>query len=219
MRLLVCDMDGVLFRGKNFWLDLHHVMGTEDFAIELWHKYGRTDYRKLSELTAKRWKGRDAGPYLDLCQSREVMEGADQLFKYAHLKGLKTAIISSGPWHLAKRAEARWSIDFIFANKLSLTKDNAKFFGSVDVQVDDNTKDITLAALQRSLGIRPSETIVIGDSQADARMAGLSTCSIGYNVGTEVLDGAFDHFADQNLSNVMPHIASCVSRTKIAVTG
>ncbi len=216
MRLLVCDMDGVLFRGRNFWLDLHHKLGTEQYALELWEKFGRSDYRLLSELTAKRWKGRDATPYHKLCSEREIMPGADRLFAYCAEQRLMTAIISSGPWHLARRAQERWGIDRIFANKLGLAKADSVFDGSVEVQVDDNSKDSTLAILQAELGVRPDETIVIGDSNADARMTNLSNCSIGYNVDQDMLPNSFHFYANDHLANVMPLVVSCSLRPRVA---
>lgn len=216
MKLLVCDMDGVLFRGKNFWLDLHKLIGTSQFALALWDRFGSDDYRKLSELTAEHWRGRLAEPYLELCRTRSAMPGADKLFAYARSMGLVTAIISSGPWHLAERARRLWGIDHIFANRLGLTADGLRFSGTVDVQVDNNTKDLTLARLQDLLRIYPEETIVIGDSAADARMADLSSCSIGYDIGHDVSGSAFDHVAQSNLRNVMPHLTECMARPKVA---
>lgn len=218
MKLLVCDMDGVLFRGKNFWLDLHKSMGTAQFALDLWGRLGASDYRKLSELTARHWQGQSAQPYLELCNTRAVMPGADQLFSYAHSNRLQTAIISSGPWHLAQRAQAEWGVGHIFANRLGLTADKRWLTGGVEVQVDNNSKDLTLAALQKKLGIRPDETIVIGDSAADARMAVLSSCSIGYDIGKDVPVRSFDHLADRNLRNVMPYVQGCVIKAKVFMT-
>ena len=211
-------MDGVLFRGRNFWLDLHTKMGTQAFALDLWERYGHSDYRRLSELTAQRWKGRDASVYHTMCKRRPVMPGTNELFAYARKKEFVTAIISSGPWHLARRAQQKWGIDHIFANKLSFTKDG-RFGGSGDVQVDDNSKDDVLKRLQSDLAIRPSETIVIGDSKADARMADLSSCSIGYNVGDEQNERDLDFFAESHLGNVMPHVRGCVAKTKAYAAG
>lgn len=217
MRLLVCDMDGVLFQGRNFWLDLHHRMGTEQLALELWEKYGKADYQLLSELTAQGWKGRTTDFYHDMCDTREVMPGAERLFAYCKRQRMKTAIISSGPWHLAYRAQQRWGINAIFANKLGLTDSGAAFDGTVDVQVNDNSKDYTLAKLQAELGILPEDTIVIGDSDADARMTSLSTCSIGYNVEEDIVPEAFHFYAKDHLGNVMPHVVGCSSRMGNAV--
>lgn len=212
MRLLVCDMDGVLFEGQNFWLDLHHRLGTEKFALELWEKYGRSDYRLLSELTAQRWEGREAETYFKMCRARKIMPGADRLFAYCAKQSMQTAIISSGPWHLARRAQKRWGIDRIFANKLGFCSEESAFDGTVDVQVDDTSKDTVLAQLQAELGISPEETIVIGDSHADARMTNLSNCSIGYNVDQDMLPEAFHFYARDHLANVMPHVEGCSIR-------
>ena len=47
IRLICLDMDGVLAVPRNFWMELHHVYGTEAEGKELTGKYLRTDYARL----------------------------------------------------------------------------------------------------------------------------------------------------------------------------
>ena len=191
MKLFVCDMDGVIFQGANFWLDLHRALGTADEALDLWEKLGRTRYRVLSRRTASLWRGRSAEPYFRLIRERRYVPGFDVLSRFARMRGAHMAIISSGAYHLAERARDELGFDYIFANRLGIDGDG-RFDGTVDVQVDNNRKVRILTELQATLGVSREETVVIGDTESDGLMAEDAGLAIGY----DVLDGAgwrFDH--------------------------
>jgi HAD superfamily phosphoserine phosphatase-like hydrolase len=205
MKLLVCDMDGVIFRGSNFWLDLHRALGTVDDALALWERMGRTRYRVLSRRTAALWRGRSAEPYFRLVRERDYVPGCEALIRFARARGARTAIISSGSWHLAERAQRELGIDRFFANRLGIDE-QGRFDGSVDVQVDNNRKLRRLRELQAEFAVAKEDTVVIGDTESDAFMAGGAGLSIGY----DVLDGAewrFDHVVPEgSVAAALPYL-------------
>lgn len=192
MKLAVFDMDGVLFRGENFWLDLHKALGTEKYALELWDELGDRDYVLLSEKTARHWKGLDRKKYDQLIARREYFHGAKALMRSLRRHGVTTAIVSSGPYHLAERAKDELALDIIFANKLGITEEG-RFDGTVDVQVDNNRKGICVKSIQNRLKISPDETMIIGDTESDLSMAKHAHGSIGFRVEDETVRDQFQH--------------------------
>jgi phosphoserine phosphatase len=205
MKLLVCDMDGVIFQGINFWLELHHALGTQDEALDLWERMGRRQYRVLSRKTAVLWRGRSAEPYFRLIQERQYVPGVEILMRFARSQNARTAIISSGAYHLAERAQRELGVDRIFANRLGVDQ-QGRFDGTVDVQVDNNRKVLTLHELKKEFGVSTQDTVVVGDTESDGLMAAEAGVSIGY----DVLDGAswrFDHALPSGaLAGAVPYI-------------
>ena len=70
MKLIAFDMDGVLFKVHNFWMELHKAFGTYKQGRKLTDKYLLTDYDKLvKEVVESLWKGKDATAYFKLIKS------------------------------------------------------------------------------------------------------------------------------------------------------
>ena len=184
LKLLILDMDGVIFEGSNFWLEFHTAMGTRDAALELWHKLSKTDYVGLSRETAKIWKGRSAAPYFEMIRSRPYVPGIEKIFEFAGQTGMRTAIVSSGAYHLAMRAKNDFDVDIIRANRLGID-DSGCFDGTVDVQVDDARKDKNVRELQDIFELGSESIGVIGDGENDVPMARLASVSVGYRVNAE----------------------------------
>src|SRR3954454_3646087 len=135
--LVIFDMDGVIFEGRNFWLDLHHAMGTEAEAWRLWVAYGKHDYRRLAAITAEKiWVGRSPSLFEDLTTSRRYVDGAAEVVAWLRQRAVRTAIVSSGPLQLAERARRELGIDVIRANHVAIV--DGTFAGTVDLHVDDS---------------------------------------------------------------------------------
>ena len=73
IKLIIFDMDGVIFQPHNFWLELHRVFGTLEEGKRLTKKYLHTDYQQLvHEVVVKLWRGKDAAPYYNLVNSTNI---------------------------------------------------------------------------------------------------------------------------------------------------
>ncbi|RXF75303.1 HAD family hydrolase [Hansschlegelia zhihuaiae] len=195
MKLLVFDMDGVVFRGANFWLEFHHRMGTAEAALDLWRRFGASDYTRLGELTAALWKGRPSAEYFRMIDRRTYFDGVRELIAHAKRSSYRTAIITSGAWHLARRAHEELGVDAFRANRLGVGDDGA-FDGTVRVEVDDNYKDRALEKVQAELGIDRRGTVVVGDTKSDLQMASLAGTSIGFQVRDEAARDLFGHVVE-----------------------
>lgn len=178
--LVIFDMDGVVFEGRNFWLDLHRAMGTEPDAWRLWKAFGRSDYAHLCTVTVNDlWRGQGAEPFFELIAARRYVDGIFDVFNWLQARKIRTAIVSTGPYQLAERAMRDLKIDRILANRVGIK--DGRFAGTVDVMVDENRKDDAAREIMAALHVAPAHTAMIGDSLSDVRMAAVVGLSIAYD--------------------------------------
>lgn len=170
LRLVVFDMDGVVFEGANFWLDLHREYGTEREALELAASQLETNYKDLAHYTAtKQWQGRDASPLERLVKARQYEPGIRELIQWLKRHKVATALISSGPFQLALRAKKELGIDVIRANNLHIRKN--RLTGVLDLQVDDSNKGAVVREILEQLGLTRHESAAVGDKPSDLGLA------------------------------------------------
>jgi phosphoserine phosphatase len=187
--LVIFDMDGVIFEGRNFWLDLHRAYETEADAWRLWHAYGENDYGRLCKLTAGDvWRGRSVAALNRLVAERRYVDGVHDVVAQLEAWHIRTAIVSSGSWQLADRARRELGIDLVLANRLAIA--DGRIAGTVEVMVDENRKDQAAAQVMAAFGVAPSRTAVIGDAASDARMAAVAGLAIAYDCDSPVLTQA-----------------------------
>ncbi len=190
--LVLFDMDGVIFEGKNFWLDLHHAYGTVEEGLALAERYLGADYDTLAVQVAGRlWKGRPAAPYWDLVQRRAYQPGVREVFSYLHENGLLSGIVSSGPAHLADRAMRDLGLDAVRANRLLF--DGDRLSGEVEVQVRDHGKLSVALSLMEELGVSSTATAYVGDSDSDVELAAAVALPVAYDTVSPRLRDVCQH--------------------------
>ncbi len=208
MPKLICfDMDGVIFEHKNFWLELHRVLGTLPEGKKLTQQYLHTDYAKLvEEVVFKLWKGKESGPYHQLVKNINYLPGVREVFQQIKRKDYLTAIISSGPIDLARRAQHDLGIDFVYANELVIQ--NGRISGEFIWPVGGKDKKVQIVKhLCQDLGIDTKEVIFIGDSEIDLEVFQAVGTSIAFNshsiklnkVATQIIE-------DHDLRKILPYI-------------
>ncbi|HEY4325854.1 MAG TPA: HAD family hydrolase [Mucilaginibacter sp.] len=188
IKLFIFDMDGVIFKEKNFWLDMHRAYKLTDTAYTYYRANYSRDYTGTFAYMANTfWKGRDAEIYFDLINKREYTWGIKSFIKALQKKNIIIAIISSGSWELAMRACKELDIagDYVFANKLIVQ--NNKFTGEARVLVDDQHKEKVGLELIKKLGLTRNDVAFIGDTVGDISLANLSKFSIAYNSDSQEL--------------------------------
>lgn len=206
---LVCfDMDRVIFKDINFWMELHKKFGTLEQGIELTKKYLHTDYDRLvQEVVVKLWKGRDAKPYYDLVNSIEYLPGVKEIFDHLKTKGYMTAIISASSIDLARRVQRDYGVDYVFANELVIR--DGKVAGEFvwPVGAGKEKKAQIIQDLCSNLDISPKEVIYIGDSDTDIEAFKEVGISIAFNSSSEELKKVSTHTVDShNLADVIKYI-------------
>ncbi len=204
---LICfDMDGVIFSHSNTWKKIHELFGTLDKGARLEKKYLKTDYPRLvDEVVNKLWKGRYAKPYYEMIKKLEYNPSAKELFKYLKKKGIKTAIISSGPVDLVRRAQKELGIDYAVGNELVI-KDNV-VTGEFKAAHDWHGKGATLKDLCKKEGIDLKDVVVVGDDSNDVSMMKIAGLSISFNSISEELDKIADITIKGNdLREILKHV-------------
>jgi phosphoserine phosphatase len=180
IELIIFDMDGVIFEGRNFWLDLHRCYSTEDRALELAANYLSSNYEALAYFTAESlWKGKPAAPFLELMRERKYQDGIFALFDELRRQRVKTAIVSSGPFQLAARAQRDLGIDEVRANELEIV--DGRISGEVRIDVVDSAKARTCVDVMRSIGVEPEQTAAVGDSESDVETAETVGLAVSYD--------------------------------------
>jgi phosphoserine phosphatase len=205
-KLIVFDMDGVIFQAKNFWLELHKVFNTFKEGKELTEKYLHSDYQKLVEEVVHRlWKGKDAQPYFNLINSTKYFPGIKKVFDYIKSQNLLVAIISSGPIDLARKAQHDLGVDFIYANELVIK--NNKIVGEFiwPVGGEPKKKAQIVNNLCKDLGIKTEEVVYIGDSLVDLEAFKIVGTSIAFNSKNKELKEIATHIVEEyDLSKIIP---------------
>ncbi|MBN2111492.1 HAD family phosphatase [Candidatus Woesearchaeota archaeon] len=197
-KLIVFDMDGVIFTDDNFWSRMHYKYDTVDEGFRLTEKYLKTDVKKLAdEVIGKLWKGNSAEGFFELIETAEYNPGARDLFAALKKKGIKTCILTSGPTELARKAQRDLGIDSVYGNEIVIKKN--KITGEYKwLSLDYSHKGETFLGICRELYVNPQEAIVVGDNDQDIFKFEKAGFSIAFNSNSEKLKKAADAVIDDN---------------------
>ena len=201
-------MDGVIFKPKDFWMELHQKFGTLEQGKILTKKYLHTDYNKLvEEVVHKLWKGKDAKPYYELVNSLEYLPGVKKTFDYVKKKGLITAIVSASSIDVARRVQKDFGIDHIFANELVIK--DGKIAGEFiwPLGAGKEKKAEIIKNLCNNLDISTKECIYVGDEKIDIEAFKEVGLSIAFNSKSDELKKVATHLVDSNnLSDIIHYL-------------
>ena len=200
MTKLICfDMDGVIFKDINFWLELHKAFGTLEQGEKLTKKYLHTDYNRLvQEVVVKLWKGKDAKVYFNLVKSLKYLPGVKEVFTKIKQEDWLTALISASSIEVARRAQHDLGIDFIYANELVIKggKVSGEFIWPIGAGKEKKAQIIH--HLCKDMKISPEEVIYVGDSETDLDAFKIVGTSIAFNSQSETLKKASSHVVEGN---------------------
>ena len=173
MKLITFDMDGVIFKHHNFWMELHKEYGTLDEGVELTKKYVKTDYSRLvKEVIGRLWAGKSAQIYLNLINQHHYVKGTEKTFAEIRERKDKTMIISSGPYDLALRAQKDLCINYVFANRLPIQ--DGIIAGTDDMEywkIRNDNKVEPLEEVREKLGLKGESIIAVVHDKNDIKLA------------------------------------------------
>lgn len=164
-KVIVLDMDGVIFREKNFWIKMHELLSTKDIGTNLTIKHLRNNYQKLVRKVLKLWRGKTAGPYLSYVKKARYTRGTKEALRILKKRGYYIIVVSSGSSHLLKRALDELPIDEGYANELVIR--NGKIAGEFKQNIKNNGKLVILRALCKRLKVPLTKIVAVGDSEND----------------------------------------------------
>lgn len=200
---VIFDMDGVLFEGRNFWLDLHKRYGTAKAGVAAADQYMLEDYELLaSKVVGQLWLGKPAAVYEDLVRARKYQPGVSEVFRFLRRKRIMTAIVSSGPEPLALRAKHDLGIDIVRANALEVV--DGVLTGRSTINVPEAEKAAVGLQVISLLGIDPGKVASVGDSASDVPLAQLVALPIAYDASSDQLVRAAAHTLRHGELNQLP---------------
>ncbi len=205
MKIIIFDLDGVIFDHLNFWDDVVKVYKTEKESKILVKKYLKTNYPKLVEEVTKLWLGKPKQLYLKEVKKVKYMPGAKETLKEIKKLGYTTAIISSSPKELVLRAKKELKIDYIFYNEMLFDKNN-RFIG-FNQHVGDMGKQKFLKQLCHELHLDYKDVIVVGHDNNDLKMGKVAGKTIGFNP----IDKEFEKYCNiiikkKDLREILKHL-------------
>ena len=198
-KLICFDLDGVIFKEPNFWLELHKKFGTFEKGKKLTEKYLHNDYETLvEEVVLKLWKGRNARPYYELIDSLEYNKGVKEVFDFIKKNKMISAIVSSSSIDTVKRVKRDFQIDYIFANELIIK--NGKVSGEFvwPIGAGKENKARIIKELCKKLEIKTDKCVYIGDSDVDIEAFKEAGLSIAFNSDSEKLKKEADFVIQGN---------------------
>ncbi|MBI4983298.1 HAD family phosphatase [Candidatus Woesearchaeota archaeon] len=207
-KLIAFDMDGVIFKNINFWIELHKRFGTLEEGLKLTERYLHSNYDKLvEEVVVKLWKGKDAQPYYNLVNSIEYLPGVKETFDHLKTRGYMTAIISASSIDVARRVQKDYGVDHIFANELVIR--DGKVVGEFiwPIGAGKEKKARIIRDLCSDLGLSPKECIYVGDSDTDIEVFKEVGLSIAFNSASNKLKKVATKVVDtHNLRDILKYI-------------
>ncbi len=186
VKLIVCDMDGVLIQPRSSWRAIYGALNVDTSDIYADFRNNKIDdetflNREVERLREKGIKKRDI---IRAINSIEVMEGFENFMRY--IVKYRSAIVSAGFDMVADKITSG-HICHILANGII-------FDGEVPlkgvIRVPFRGKDKVIEELIEKF--KPDSIAVIGDSRYDAVMFDYADISIAFNPCDEVVKAKAD---------------------------
>ncbi len=204
-------MDGTLVDIPSSWAMVHAHFGAENAeGLRRFLAYEIDDLEFVRSDVRIWWRHR---PDLTLDEITSIladaplMPGARTLVDGLKARGARTAIISGGIDVLAHRVARELGIDLALANGFRVHPDG-RLTGEGIVRVPIRRKEDVLADLQAQLGIDPSETASVGNSEIDVGLFRRSRVGIAFRPeDATVRDGATDVVTERDLGRVLDVLA------------
>jgi len=186
-RAVALDVCGVLTTHKSVWQFIHEELDIWTNNAERFQDdflAGRISYREFCDLDARLWAG------IETCQMERIIDRLplrdhiDELFSFFKDRSLQVGLISTGLTVLTDRLARQYAVDFSIANHLLWKND--RLTGDVEIRVEHDGKGCALRQFARSIGVKPTEIITVGDGESDIPMFQAAGSSIGFVPGGSV---------------------------------
>ncbi len=207
-KLAIFDLDGTLTRERSVWEYIHKKLGKwYGFAEKYQQRFlaGEISYEQFCELDAQVWKGMKLEELTHLVEAVPFYPGVDELISHLKKKGLKLVMVSSGLSVLSDWVHRRYGFDYSVSN--DLIHENGTLTGKVRIQVYYDQKAAWVSKILNQFGVRPEESIAIGDSLGDMDMLQMAGFSVAFNSSCQDLDQIADVcIKNENLAEIIPRL-------------
>ena len=207
-KLAIFDLDGTLTRERSVWEYIHKKLGKwYGFAEKYQQRFlaGEISYEQFCELDAQVWKGMKVEELTHIVETVPFYPGVDELINHLKKKGLKLGMVSSGLSVLSDYVHRRYGFDYSVSN--DLIHENGTLTGKVRIQVHYDQKAAWVSKILDQFGLRPEESIAIGDSLGDMDMLQMAGFSVAFNSSCQDLDQIADVcIKNENLAEIIPKL-------------
>lgn len=193
-KVIVFDIDGTITRHISSWRYIHEKLGLWD---ALAHRYqdefliGNISYKKFCELDANHWKGLPEKRIRKIFAEIPYSKNAVSSIKKLRQMGFVLVALSTGLQFMTDRVRKELKFHYVLSNRLISRR--GVLTGGIKINITHGAKDRILKNVLRKFGMKPSETVSIGDSDGDIPIAKLSGYSIAFNSSSEVLSKTADY--------------------------
>ena len=207
-KLAIFDLDGTLTRERSIWEYIHKKLEKwYGFAEKYQQRFlaGEISYEQFCELDAQVWKGMKVEELTRIVETVPFYPGVDELISHLKKKGLKLGMVSSGLSVLSDWVHKKFGFDYSVSN--DLIHENGTLTGKVRIQVYYDQKATWVSKILNQFGVRPEESIAIGDSLGDMDMLQMAGFSVAFNSSCQDLDQIADVcIKNQNLAEIIPKL-------------
>ena len=206
IKLAAFDLDGTVLEHNSSWVAIHRHFGTEHNGAASLRLYteGKIDYREFMRRDISSWPdGVTKDEIVGVLSDYKVRREAPEVFRELRVRGMQTALVTSGIDILARDVARDLEIDHWVANGLRFDR-NGKLLPQGIGRVDPTRKDIAYERLLSRIGIPSKKTIAVGDTIYD--LAFLKSAGIGFMLAhtTRVPDPEIIHI--EKLTEIFDHI-------------
>lgn len=177
MKAVIFDFDGTLTEKKGnlwkrIWQSLGYNVDPDSYYASLYKRFmsGNITHRQWCELTLEAFKekGFTKQKLEKLTDSMSLIDGAEDLIKYLHAKGLELHIVSGNIVSVIENVlgNNKQFITAIKANEF-LFDNNGNISEIVGTKYDHEGKATYVKELCEKKGYKPSEVLFIGNSMND----------------------------------------------------
>jgi len=207
-KLALFDLDGTLTKEKSIWQYIHINLGRwYGFAEKYQERFlaGDISYEQFCELDAQVWKGMRVEELMKIVETVPFYPGAGELITYLKEKGLKLAVVSSGLSLLSDWVHKQHGFDYSVSN--DLLHENGVLTGKVRIKVHYDQKAAWVGKILEQFGLKPEESIAIGDSLGDMDMFQMAGFSVAFNSSCRDLEQIADVcIKNENLAEIIPKL-------------
>lgn len=194
MKLIVFDLDGVIFKHDSFFAQMYDKYGRwapKKKILEICGKYLKKNTKKAAEIViGKMWKNLPDKGYWEIVRGMKLNPGVKETLKWLKKKGYKTMILTSSVEDAVKRAKRLLPgcIDYHICNKMETKK--GRLTGKYRWDVVFEGKGRLLADFCRKKKIILKDVVVVGDNENDISMMKYAGLSIAFNSKSKKLKKA-----------------------------
>ncbi|MEM9414852.1 MAG: phosphoserine phosphatase SerB [Planctomycetota bacterium] len=203
IKLAVFDMDSTLIQHEVIdELAIEMGKGVEVAAVTEKAMRGEIDFDTSLQYRVKVLAGLSESSLAKVAARLKLTPGAETLIATLKQRGVTTAILSGGFTYFAESVQHRLGLDFYHANKLEIA-DGALTGNVTPPIVNAQRKRDLLTEITRDLGLRPEQTLAVGDGANDLDMLAAAGLGVAYHAKPKVQQQADLRVNTQTLEGVL----------------